>query len=141
MQRVVAVTELQGTTVREEDDDMVDATVTELLPDVPVAAPVKIRKVQCIGGSESFGQVSDALPVDANDALQHIMGFWEKMVASRPASDPRSMFHPRAMRHVVIGNSDGMVDLCMVKAHEVDTDDAGGDSDVKMQGAYGAAGR
>jgi len=125
------------TSVLEEVDVVPDAP-TEKLPEQAAGVAVKIRKVQCTGGSESFREVSDAVSmVDDNHALQDILGFWEKMVASRPANDPRSMFHPRAMRHVIIGDSDGMVDFCMVK-QDNDKDDGAGD--VNMQAACGGVG-
>ena len=140
MERMGAATVAKGVSLSGEDKDMTDAN-TEQLPELSGAAAVKNLVVLCSGGSESFGEVSDALPVMSDDrALQHIMGFWEKMVASRPASDPRSMHHPQAMRHVFLGNSNGMVDFCMVKEPEGDTDHGGGGDD-KMQAACAGVGR
>jgi len=130
MQRAGAGIEPSCTSVLQEVDDVLHAP-PEKLPENPTAVPVKIRKVQFVGGSESFAEVSDALSlVDDNLVLQHMMSFWEKMVASRPTSDPRSMLHPRAMRHVIIGDSDGMVNFCMIN-EEKDQDDSA--VDVTMQ--------
>jgi len=140
MERMGAATVGKGMSVSDENKDMAGAN-TEQLPELSGAAAVKNLVVLCSGGSESFGEVSDALPVMSDDsALQHIMGFWEKMVASRPASDPRSMHHPQAMRHVFLGNSNGMVDFCMVKESEEDTVIGGGGGDDKMQAACAGLG-
>jgi len=117
-----------------EDEDMQEV-VPEPGLEIPVAAPKKMIAVQCSGGAESFAEVSDALCMGGDNPLQTIMGFWEKMVADRPASDPRSMHHQSAMRNVMIGNSNSMVNFYMVK------EAAGGEDADGVDGACGAAGR
>jgi len=116
----------------DEEQGAADATTA---PEGAAAFPITIRAVQCSGGSDSFGELADALPPTSDHALQNFAAFWEKMASSRPAGDPRSMHHPRAMRHVFVGTSGGVVDFRMTKDAG-----SGGEDGGETQAAPGGKG-